>query len=167
MSVTQSCEAEGNCPRAGTSREYWIAGLALASGAMLGAMAMYLYDPNRGKARRAKLQEQALGRAKHLTQDLTRKAEDALNRAKGIIARAGAVVACHEHDDDEVIAARVRSHIGRVTRHAHAVKSEVKNGAITLEGILPDKERGRVVAEVRGIPGVKAVDNRLACAVPL
>ena len=165
MSVTRCCEAEGNWARAATSREYRTAGLALASGAILGALAMYLCDPNRGKARRTRLQEQALSRGKHLVKDLAGRAEDALNRAKGAIARAGAAVACHGQDDDEIIAARVRSHIGHLTRRAHAVESTVKNAVVTLEGILPEKERERVVAEVRGIPGVNAVNDRLACAV--
>jgi osmotically-inducible protein OsmY len=126
---------------------------------------MYLCDPNRGKARRARLEEQALSRAKHLVQDLTGKAEDALNRAKGTIAWARAGTAGHQEDDDEIISARVRSHIGHVTRHAHAVKTGVKGSVVTLEGTLPEEERKRVIAEVRGIPGVKAVDDRLACAV--
>jgi gas vesicle protein len=166
MSVTQYCEAEGNCAATATSRDYWIAGLALASGAALGALTMYLCDPHRGKTRRARLQEKAASQARRLADDLTARAEDALNRAKGAVAKLGAAVACHESDDDSVIAARVRSRLGRITRHAHAIKSQVISGVAILQGTLPEEEHDRVIAEIREVAGVKGVDDRIACAFP-
>jgi osmotically-inducible protein OsmY len=88
-----------------------------------------------------------------------------LNRTKGAFARMAAAMTCHEEDDDEVVAARVRSHMGHVTQHAHAVESEVKDGIVTLHGILPEDDRQRVIGEVRRIPGVKDVHDRLASQV--
>jgi hypothetical protein len=66
-------------------REYWIAGLSLASGAALGAVTMYLCDPNRGRARRARLQQKAAGAAKWSGRALSGNAEDLLDRAKGAV----------------------------------------------------------------------------------
>lgn len=166
MSSTQRCEVEGNCAITGTSRHYWTAGLALAFGAALGAVAMYLWDPQRGKARRARWQEQAAGKARDLVEDLAAQAEDALNRARGAVAKLGAAVASHQADPDSVIAARLRSRLGHITRHAHAIQTEVVNGVAILQGALPEDEHQRVIAEVRGVPGVKGVDDRIAPAVP-
>ena len=165
-SPRKCCEAEGNCPPTRAAREYWIAGLALASGAALGAIGMYLYDPNRGKGRRARLQDKVASAAKWTGQEAAGRAEDLRNRAKGAMAKAGASIACREEVDDEVLAGRVRSHMGHVTRHAHAVAVEVKDGAVTLQGNLPDEERERLLAEVRKIHGVKDVQDRIACEIP-
>ena len=160
------CEAEGIRQQTLAGRDYWIAGLSLASGAALGAIGMYLYDPNRGKARRAMLQDKAASVAKRTSQDLAGRAEDLLHRAKGAVARAGASLACREEVDDDVLAGRVRSHLGHVTHHAHTIETEVKDGIVTLHGILPDEERQRLVAEVGRIPGVKDVRDWLACETP-
>ena len=144
-------------------RPYWIAGLAFASGATLGALAMYFYDPERGKVRRLMLQQQTTSKATHLAQDLAGKTEDVLNRTKGAVARASSAFACHSADDDQVIAERVRSRIGHVTPHAHAVEAKVIKGIVTLAGALSDEERHRVLAEVSGTPGVRAVEDQLVC----
>lgn len=147
-------------------RDYWIAGLSLASGALLGAIGMYLYDPNRGRARRAMLHDKAASAAKRAGQDLAGRAEDLVHRAKGAVARVGASVACSEESDDAVLIGRVRSHLGHLTHHAHAIETDVKDGVVTLKGILPEEERRRLVAEIGGISGVKDVRDCLACEIP-
>jgi osmotically-inducible protein OsmY len=159
MSDSLECDAGGNGTL--TSRSYWIAGLAFASGATLGALAMYLCDPARGKVRRLRLQQHSASKVKHLAQDIAGKTEDVLNRTKGAFARASSVFVCHNDNDDDIIAERVRSHIGHVTRHAHAVETNVAKGVVILTGTLAKGERQRVLAEVRGIPGVRAVDDKL------
>jgi len=167
MTNTQACCEGENFQQPSVPREYWIAGLSLASGVALGALGMYLYDPNRGKARRTKLQEKAFRTVRRTRQDLAGKAEDLLHRTKGVIARAGASVARSDAVDDDVLAGRVRSHLGHFTHHAHAIKTEVKEGIVTLNGILPERERQRLVTEVASIAGVKEVRDQLACEVPV
>jgi hypothetical protein len=162
----ERCEAEGNCPPTRAAREYWIAGLALASGAALGAITMYFYDPNRGRTRRARLQEKAASAARRTSHEVAGKTADLLNRAKGVAARAGASFACCEEVEDDVLAGRVQSHMGHVTRHVHAVEAEVKDGIVTLEGTLPDEERQRLIGELGRIPGVRKVLDRIATGAP-
>lgn len=160
------CEAEGNCAPTGTAREYWIAGLAVASGAALGAVTMYFFDPNRGRTRRARLQEKAASAARRSGHEVAGRTADLLNRARGVAAKAGASIACCEELDDDVLAARVQSHMGHVTRHVHDIQAEVKDGAVTLQGTLPDDEKQRLIAEVCRIPGVRKVLDRIETAVP-
>jgi hypothetical protein len=79
------CEAEGNCMKALSGRDCWIAGLSLASGAALGAFTMYLCDPNRGRARRAKIRQTAFGAASWSRRTFGCNSEDLLDRAKDAI----------------------------------------------------------------------------------
>jgi osmotically-inducible protein OsmY len=160
------CEAEGNCRGTLTGRDYLIAALSLVSGAALGAAVMYLWDPNRGKARRARLQERAVSTARRAGEQLAGRGEDLFNRARGVAARAGSAVWRYGEVDDEVVEARVRSHLGHLTPHAHAISTDVKDGIVTLEGTLPDEEKYRVLEQVRGLAGVKDVVDRFACAMP-
>ena len=160
------CETDGNSPRTRAASDYWVAGLALATGATLGAIGMYLCDPSHGKVRRARLQDKAASAAKRTGQELAGRTEDLRNRAKGALAKAGASFGCGEGIDDGVLAARVRSHMGHVTRHAHAIEVEVKEGVVALQGNLPEAEALPLIAEVRRIPGVKDVRNRIATETP-
>lgn len=163
---SKSGEAEGNGRCNHVAAGYLAAGLSLAAGAALGAAAMYLLDPNRGSVRRARLREQAASRVKKSAREAAGKAEDLLNRAKGAVAKAGAAIPWPGAIDDDVLASRIRSQMGHVTAHAHAIESEVKDGQVTLRGNLPAGERRRIVEEVSGIPGVKAVQDLLAGGAP-
>jgi osmotically-inducible protein OsmY len=161
------CEAEGNCPASSLRRGYWIAGAWMAAGAAFGATAMYLCDPNRGKARRTRLQERAIHTARRTGQELAGKAEDLLNRTKGAVAEARARLACAQEADDVVVADRVRSHLGHVTGHAGDIETEVTNGVVALHGAVPGVDKQRVVDEVLRIPGVKGVRDLLVPASPV
>lgn len=157
--LRECCGAEG-------TRQYWAAGAFLASGVALGGLMMYLCDPSRGKMRRARVRQQAESAIRQAGRDLTGKAEDLLNRSRGMIAEAKGAMSCHAEADDEVVAGRVRSRMGHITRHAHAIETTVQNGVVTLHGILPEEERKCVMAEIRRIPGVRDVQERLACEIP-
>lgn len=159
------CEAEGNC-RTWRGRDYWIAGLSLASGAALGAAVMYFWDPNRGNARRALVREKAASTVRRAGERAAARGQDLFNRAKGAAARAAAAVRRAGEVDDDVLEARVRSHLGHVTPHAHSITTRVKDGIVTLEGALPDEEKQRVLDAVRHIAGVREVCDAFASAAP-
>ncbi len=132
------------------------------AGAALGATWMYFCDPHRGKARRAELQRKAAGAARQGGHELAKKAEDLLNRAKGAVAKADAAFERSEEViDDDVIAERVRSHMGHITERAGDIQTEVVSGVVALRGtVSPDKHR-HLVDEVLAVPGVKGVRDRL------
>jgi hyperosmotically inducible periplasmic protein len=160
------CEAEGNCVSSSSdARNLLIAGVSLAAGAAIGAVAMYFFDPNRGKVRRALVQDGTISTVRKGTHAAAGKAEDLLNRAKGVIAKAGDAVTWKSEVDDNLLADRVRSHMGHITKHAHSVETEVKGGKVTLRGILPDAERQRLIPALSSIPGVKSVQDCLACLI--
>ena len=156
----RQCEAEGNCGKA--DRGNWGAGVSMMAGAVLGAAVMYFCDPHRGSARRAELQQKAAGAARQGGRELAKKTEDLLNRAKGAVAKADAAFErSEEFVDDEVLAERVRSHMGHIVEHASDIQTEVVSGVVALRGtVAPDKHR-HLVDEILAIPGVNGIRDLL------
>ncbi len=85
---------------------------------------------------------------------------DLSNRANGVIAELSTLF----HDDtpdDRVLVDRVRSKLGRVVSHPHAVQVIVWQGRITLRGTILADEYERLLSVVAGVRGVKDVESRL------
>jgi len=61
----------------------------LAFGALVGAAAMFLFDPNRGDGRRAQLASRATGIKNDLARTASGRVEDLQNRAKGAAIETG------------------------------------------------------------------------------
>jgi gas vesicle protein len=152
----RQCEVEGNCGKA--DRERWIAGASMMVGAVLGAAVTYFCDPHRGKARRAELEQKAASAVRQGGRKLAKNAEDLLNRAKGAVANVDArFERRYEAVDDDVIAERVRSHMGHMTEHAGDIQTEVVSGVVALRRMVsPDKHR-LLVDEILTIPGVSGI----------
>jgi len=161
-SQERQCEAEGNCGEGAIGRKRWTAGVSMIAGAALGATVMYFCDPHRGKARRAELQQKAAKAARRGVHELAKKAEDLLNRAKGAVAK---VDAAFEHSeeiiDDDVIAERVRSHMGHMTKRASDIQAEVVSGVVALRGTVSLDRHRHLVDAVLAVPGVKGVRDLL------
>ena len=142
-------------------RESGPAGLLLA-GLGLGALVMYLADPDSGRRRRARLRDQYTRASHQLQHGADVVLRDASKRAAGTAAamrgwiddRNGAI-------DDVVVEERVRSALGRATAHPHAVQARVAGGHLTLEGDALAGDAARIAACVAKVRGVQAVDNRL------
>ena len=139
----------------------WSSGFWMAAGAAFGAACMYLFDPSRGKTRRARIEEKARRAARRGGYEMTRRAEDVLNRAKGAVAEARAGLAGAGCADDELIADRVRSRMGHVTEHAEHIQTQVNRGVVSLRGTVSRAEKHRLVEEARAVPGVKRVQDLL------
>jgi len=136
---------------------------SLAIGAVclgVGAGMMYLFDPNRGRTRRAIARDKAASLYSASGEAVARTTQDLRNRATGVAASARSVWKS-EPVSDEKLVARVRSKMGRYVSHPHAVHVEANNGNITLSGSILAHEAGNFLKCVRGIPGVQSVDDRL------
>jgi BON domain len=126
----------------------------------VGAVLMYLLDPDRGKVRRASVRDRTMHAARlagRWTRNLTL---DVLNHTRGLIAESWARM-LWQRPSDPVLVERVRSELGRVVRHPHRVNVTADTGWIRLSGdVLPD-ERESLVTAIRNIPGVLGVDDIL------
>lgn len=135
-------------------------GALVLGGLGLGALAMYLADPQWGRMRRAKIRDQYESAAREVQHGKDVVVRDASNRARGIAAslrerlRRGPV-------PDEVLAERVRAALGRVTSHPKAVEVRVDQGRVSLTGEALASEARGIVACAKRVRGVKSVEDRL------
>jgi hypothetical protein len=60
-----------------------------------------------------------------------------------------------------VLAARVRTRIGRLVSHPGAIEVNASSGRIALSGPVFEAEVEQLVEGVRTVPGITHVDNRL------
>ena len=130
------------------------------TGVVLGAGLMYLLDPQKGRRRRALLQDQAVHFVSRTDDAAASTARDLGYRAKGIAAEARARVS-REEVSDAVLEARVRSEMGRVVSHAGAVTVAAQNGRVTLGGPVLADEVDALLSCVESVRGVQGVSNQL------
>jgi uncharacterized membrane protein len=133
-----------------------IAGLLSAAG--IGAGCMYLFDPDRGKRRRAELRNKAK-HINHIAIEAAGKTQrDLRNRLLGVRAEIGSLV-CSEAVADDVLKARIRSKLGRLVSHPHAIEVKVVDGRAILTGPILAAEVVPLFEVISGIAGLKSIEN--------
>lgn len=140
----------------------WRTGLTLAG---MGAFAMYLLDPDRGKQRRALVKDAVAHTGCEVRKFSGRFQRDASNRIAGTIAETEKMLQWDAPAvTDEVLEQRVRSEAGRNVSHSRAVRVKCKDGAVELSGWVMTHELEGLVRAVRGVPGVREVSVFLNAA---
>ena len=137
------------------NRAVWLIGAA-----GIGAGLMYVFDPDRGKKRRAEISN----KAKHINRVATdacgKTQRDVSNRLRGIVCEVKSLMQ-PELISDDVLEARVRSKMGRVVSHPHAIEVRARAGRITLSGPIQTAEVFPLVDAVAATRGVKNIENLL------
>jgi hypothetical protein len=121
---------------------------------------MYMFDPNRGRTRRAIARDKASSLYSASGDVVSRTAQDLRNRAVGVASSTKSMWKSEPVTDDKLIA-RVRSKMGRYVSHPHAVQVEANNGQVTVSGSILAHEAAKFLKCVKNIPGVQSVDDRL------
>jgi uncharacterized membrane protein len=134
--------------------------LLFLGGIGLGAGLMYIFDPDRGRRRRATARDAARHLTNAFDDAVGKTSRDLSNRAQGLVAELNSVFRCEEADDD-VVAERVRSKLGRSVSHPHAIQVAVNKGRVTLSGQILASEVAQLLKRVWLIRGVTGVENRL------
>lgn len=140
-------------------------GLYLGIGAALigigtGLATMYFLDPDRGGRRRGLLTDQIASSARRFPRAVRVTVVDLSNRAQGAWAEAIKMFST-DNPADQVVEARVKSKLGRVCSHPHAIHVTSRGGNVTLDGVVLAQEVPELLKCVMGVRGVKSVDNRL------
>jgi hypothetical protein len=135
-------------------------GLALGAGLGIGTGVMYLFDPDRGKRRRALLRDKLVWIQRKTGECIEVTSRDLNNRASGIAASIQSRFVSDEAND-VVLAERVRSKLGRIVAHPGAIEVAVENGTVSLSGPILEDEVAGLMSCVKWIPGVKGVNNNL------
>jgi uncharacterized membrane protein/uncharacterized protein YwbE len=134
--------------------------LLFLGGISLGAGLMYIFDPDRGRRRRTTARDAAHHIANTFDDAVGKTSRDLSNRAQGLVAELDSIFRCEKADDD-VVAARVRSKLGRAVSHPHAIQVAVNQGRVTLRGQILAREVDQLLKRVWSVRGVTGVENRL------
>jgi uncharacterized membrane protein len=134
--------------------------LLLLSGIGLGAGLMYIFDPDKGRRRRATARDAAHHIVNAIDDAVGKTSRDLSNRAQGLVAELDSIFRCEEADED-VVAERVRSKLGRAVSHPHAIHVDVNQGRVTLSGQILASEVDQLLNRVWSVRGVTGVENRL------
>ena len=147
-------------PQIKEPREMFASIGSLLKGVAYGAACMYIFDPERGRRRRARIRDQMVGLV-HDFEDLWHKgSRDLSNRALGVLAEtkrgleSGPV-------DDTLLVERVRAVLGHYVGNAHHIEVDAKGGLVTLRGVLRPGEPERAIPAIERIPGVRDVESAL------
>ena len=131
----------------------------------LGVWALaYLFDPDRGRSRRARISDQ-MGAA---ARDAARRAESQFEYQKGVAEGvAHEVSSAFRTDDsdynDATIEQKVRSEALGPLGLANSVEVDISDGTITIRGSVPSEDdRDRLLDEVSKIAGERAVEDHVA-----
>jgi osmotically-inducible protein OsmY len=130
--------------------------------AALGAAAMYYFDPEMGRRRRAMLRDRLSSECRHAERFLRSRVQWASDRMHGLAAQARSGLASEEEPaSDRRITERVRAAIGRVVSTPGAVDVSVAVGSVLLTGHILAAERPKLLAAVSAVPGVEHVSDQL------
>lgn len=154
-------QAAGGEPR----RAGWFGtALIAAITAAVGAIAAFLMDPARGRARRARLVDQGGATIRRAARHAGRAVHAARSTAAGRLASA-THREDHEDDllDDVTLTSKVETELFRdPSVPKGAININVERGIVVLRGEVPDAEmRDRLAAEAGSIGGVWSVHNLL------
>ena len=132
----------------------------LLLGAGLGATAMFLLDPARGKRRRTLVRDKLTMLTRMTGDCIDVTTRDVTNRTRGLISEIKSRISS-EQPDDSVLVDRVRSKLGRVVSHPAAIHVTANNGTVTLSGPVLADEVPHLLSCVKWTAGVQDVNNNL------
>lgn len=128
----------------------------------VGATLMYFFDPDRGRRRRALLRDQLVHAGRRLREARRITAVDVANRSNGVLAEANRWLREDTSVPDRELTERVRSKLGRVVSHPHAIEVTVRDGNVTLSGPILMDEVQPLLSCVQRVDGVRNVEDRLS-----
>lgn len=134
---------------------------ALLVGTAVGAAAMYLLDPERGRRRRALIRDQLVHSGHKLQDAAGATAADVRNRAQGYRTTLRSSLSRNPPPADDVLGERVRAAIGRVCTHPGAIEVAATGGVVTLSGPVLAREVPLLIDRVFDVRGTRNVVNRL------
>lgn len=139
--------------RAGFKRSLTV----LGAGAALGALAAYFFDPERGRARRAKVKDMTGARVRRASDEARKARIRVENKAQGIRAELQPRVTDPSFNDP-TLAQKIKSEVLR--DFPSSVDVTIEDGKAVLRGMLEQPSQIKELeAAVSAVPGVTEVEN--------
>jgi len=129
-------------------------------GAGFGATAMYFFDPDAGRRRRALVRDRAVHLGHVARDEIETELRDARNRLQGALATTRRVASADGADSDERIAQELRSRFAR-TGGLDAVVVQVRDGCVRVGGPVLARDAERVRRAVRRQRGARSFVDEL------
>lgn len=135
--------------------------LLVIGSAAVGAAFAYLFDPDRGRSRRAQLSDQAKSQIRDATETVRAQADYQAGVARGAFHEAASSVEPDREFDDDTLLQKVRSEaLGHVP--SDAVEIDITNGTVHVSGSIPTAaDREQLLGMIRDVEGVDTVEDRL------
>lgn len=132
----------------------------LISAATIGASLMYLFDPDRGGRRRGEIRNK-VRHINHIATDAAGKTgRDLQNHIIGVVSEMQSLLR-REKVSDDVLEARIRSKLGRIVSHPHAIEVKAIEGLVILRGPILTAEVHPLLNAVAVIRSVRNIENHL------
>lgn len=125
-----------------------------------GALVMYLMDPATGRRRRALVRDRSVSAGYDAQRFLRGKTKRVTDQLRGVAARTRSNLSSEPIDDD-LLHERIRSKLGRLVQHPHAVEVHVHDGWVQLKGTIAEEEFDDLVATVSSMRGVRNLESLL------
>jgi hyperosmotically inducible periplasmic protein len=133
--------------------------LKLAKGVALGASTTYYFDPDLGRARRARLRDQLFAASKRGARSAGKRARYELGRMKGRSMRSLGR-GRFEPVNDRLLAGHLRGVLGRLQGSTDQLTTEVVDGMVRVRGEVGSRaDAQRVVSALACEPGVVRVED--------
>jgi uncharacterized membrane protein len=120
---------------------------------------MYFFDPRSGRRRRARARDTFEHAAHTSLRGLDVATRDLRHRAHGFMAQVRGTP--RARPDDDVLVERIRTKLGRVSSHPHAIEVKCSEGRVAIAGAILAEEAPRLLAAVRAMHGVLEVEDLL------
>lgn len=123
----------------------------------------YLFDPDRGRSRRARLADQTKAKAREAGKAVRARAEYQRGVIKGV---AHDFTEHFEPDpdfDDETLLQKVRSEALGYLEDKRDIEIDIRDGRVVVSGsIANDEDHDRLLQLIRDVRGVRSVEDRIA-----
>lgn len=135
--------------------------LLMIASAAVGAALAYLFDPDRGRSRRAQLSDQAKSQIRDATETVRARAEYQAGVATGAFHEAKSSFEPEREFDQETLLQKVRSEaLGHFP--SEAVEVDITDGTVRVSGsISSSADRELLLEMIHDVEGVHTVEDRL------
>lgn len=131
-------------------------------GAAAGAAAVYLFDPERGRTRRAKLADQVGAAMRKAGREMRAQARYQQGVAKGILHDVADPFRPETQVDDVTLLQKIRSEaVGHWNGPKQDLEIDVRDGMVTLRGHALQGDAEELIDLVESVDGVRGITDQL------